>query len=227
MQAGDKLNFIKPFEGQQQELDVSSVEVSEEDVAVLASFLKHFINDRPDNTHSFDILESSGFVKIFESSYKLDMADGSYLHIVVHGSIVDDGISEFGVSVIEHLNDGIYNGGYTYTYNAEGLVRSRAMTDDVDPEAESDPDMDIRKLHFTVSDLYATREELHEMKFSDDPELRAHAEEAQAQLEAEMQFDEMMQAQGFDSQPPFPGELDSLRELIWNAKPFPLHVVTD
>lgn len=223
MQAGDQLNFIEPFSGEPQHSLAESEKISLEDLATLNVVLKRFITDNKENVHSFDVLESYGMVSIDEASYKLEMPDGSYLHVLVFVTKFDQGIIEFGISVMEHLDDAVFNGGYTYIYDAdEGLIRSKALKDD--PGTYDEDDDDIRKLHFTISDLYENREELYDMEQSEDPDVVAHALEARAQLGSEIQFDELMQAQGMDSQPPHPGELEKLRELIWDAEPFPLHL---
>ena len=67
------------------------------------------------------------------------------------------------------------------------------------------------------------REILAEAKRSDDFEEREHAEAAQKRIDEELAFDEIAESMGVDNQRPYPGELEQLRTLIWDARPFPLH----
>lgn len=226
MQAGDSLNFIEPFLGAERVDGASEEKISKEDLAILAQIKEQYIDRQQENVHSFEVFESYGFLTVFEASYRLDMPDGSYLHIVVFGSQVEDGVLDFGISLNEHLVDGVYNGGYVYMYDDEGFVRSTSRADE-EPELDEDGEMsdDHRKLHFMVSDLYESRDALNELKFSDDPELREHAERAEERLAAELEFDEVMKASGFDSCPPPPGELAQVLTLIQDADPFPLHIL--
>lgn len=221
MQAGETLHFIRPFDGVERP-DVQQGVISPEDKIVLSLILKRFINDHVDNVHSFEVLEPSGIVTVFESSYRLDMLDQSYLHIAVFGTQDDGGLINFGVSVSEHLSDGSYNGGHSYIYDKDGLSRSTSLPDfsnEWDEEAEA-----LSKTHFMFSDVYAHGEYLAEAHLSEDADTRAHAETSARLFQEELAFDELVKASGFDSQPPYEGEMETLRQLIWDARPFPLHL---
>lgn len=220
MQAGDTLDFIRPFTGIEQREDECD-KISEADLYVMMQLLNRFINDRAENVHSFAVLEPFGLVTVFEGSYRLDMPDDSYLHVAVYGTQNDDGIIEFGVSVNEHLADGMYNGGHSYLYDFNGLSRSTSAPDLSEELDEEDREM-LRR-HYMLSDHYAEREILAEAKRSDDFEVREHAEAAQKRIDEELAFDEIAESMGVDNQRPYPGELEQLRTLIWDARPFPLH----
>lgn len=224
MQAGDTLDFILPFNGLEKEQNELE-QVSEEDMTVLTLILRRFINEQGENVHSFVTLEPFGLVTVFEASYRIDMEDQSYLHVVVHGSQTDEGFLEFGVSINEHLPDSTYNGGHSYMYDQNGLRRSTSMPD-LSGEL-SEEDRELLRTHYMVSDFYADRELLAEAKRSEDTEDREHAEQIQTMLESELTFDAMSEAAGFDNQPPYPGEMQRVQELIWNARPFPLHLTPE
>lgn len=219
MQAGDRLDFIKPFSGTEHQSDDDGNHVDENDLLVLATFMKRFINDRPENIKSFEILEPFGIITVFESSYKLDMPDDSCLHIVVFGTQTEIGLLRFGISVNEHLPNGAHNGGYSYIYDDEGFLRSYAPAEDAGKTSEDD----ITGF-MMISDMYEFQDALQEQQMSEDIEVQEHARMVQQVMTDELQFDDIMQAAGFDRQPPYPGELEKLRELIWDAKPFPLHL---
>ena len=148
------------------------------------------------------------------------MQDGSYVHILFHGSRTEKGLLDFGISLNEHLDDGTYNGGYAYTCTPDGIRRSTSAPDDETEDASDE----LSKTHFTISDLYHGRDELYSMLLSDDEELKAAAEEQKRLLDQEIQFDEIVHASGYDFLPPYPGELEKVRDLVWNAEPFPLHL---
>ncbi len=224
MQAGETLNFIQPFNGFEQQ-DDDAERVSEKDVEILVLILRRFVNEQQDNVHSFPIFEDDDFITVFESSYRLDMSDGSHLHIVVYGSQNDEGMIDFGVSVNEHLDDGSYNGGHSYLYDRNGLKRSTAVPDlseEIDEE-----DRELLRRYFMPSDHYAEIQYVMNELQSDDPERRLHAEQMKRQLDEVGQFEELAEMSGFDGQPPYPGEMEKVLELISSARPFPLHESQD
>lgn len=223
MQAGETLKFITPFSEAERPQDVSD-KVPDEDVAILSLILKRFINEQQENVNAFEVLEPYGFVTVFEASYRLDMEDESYLHIAVFGTQNDDGLLSFGATVNEHLSDGSYNGGHSYIYDAKGLHRSTSSPDLSD---DSEEGKEYLKTHFMLSDFYAHRDMIEEARLSDDLDDREHAEQEQRRIDDELAFDEITEMSGFDNQPPYPGEMEKLQALIWNARPFPLHATSE
>lgn len=217
MQAGDRLGFIKPFDALGQKAEQAKSE-REGQIAVFGAIMRRLVFDRPDLASSIEVLEETGFVTVFEASYRVDMPDQSYLHILAYGHQDDEGLLDAGVSVVEHLDDGTYNGGYMYTYDAKGVRRST-----VPPDGQDDNlDEEERTRHFSVIDLYAMRDSLMEMEQSDDVMAAVEAASTRAGLEEDAQVGMMMAAAGFDDQHPHEGELERLADLVDQAYHFPL-----
>ena len=217
MQAGDKLDFIRPFDVLQPTTEVSDKE-SQERTLAFAAIMRQLVFDCPERVESFEVFEESGFVTVFEASYRLNMQDGSYLHIVGFGHQDDEGLLDAGVSVIEHTDDGLYRGGYVYTFNVDGVRRTTAYPDDDNSEM-TDED---RRTHFSVADLYQGRNELDDMRLSDDTDEVLAALAMDAQLEEDALMGRLAAEMGADDQLPHQGELEQLADLIKDAYHFPL-----
>lgn len=169
MQAGDRLNFIQPFDPLETEKSSNDAE-KERNVVVFSLILKRLVFDRPELVQSFEVLEESGFVTVFEASYRLDLPDGSHLHIVAFGHQDEAGLLDAGLSVNEHFADGKYNGGYLYEYTADGLRRS---TNHPDAASDDEEDFDEPGMsdYFSIADIYQSRDQLEEAILSDDMEV--------------------------------------------------------
>ena len=155
---------------------------------------------------------------VFEASYRLDMPDGSYLHILGFGHRDDEGLLDAGVSVIEHTDDGIYNGGYVYTCGPDGVRRTTAPPD----REDSGMDEDDRRMHFSVIDLYRQRSQLEELEQSEDITEVMAAIEIRAHLDDDILMGRLAAEMGVDDCPPHQGELEQLAVLINDAYYFPL-----
>ena len=217
MQAGDRLDFIRPFDVFVPKGDMSEDE-RQAQIMAFATIMRQLVFDHPDRATDFQVLEESGFVTVFEASYRLDMPDGSYLHIVGFGHQDDEGLLDAGVSVIEHTDDGVYNGGYVYTLTPDGIRRSRAAKDSDDCDM-SDED---RRMHFSVADLYRGRDELEELEQSEDIDQVMAAIALRAELDDSVMMNQLAADMGADDQPPYEGELEQLANLIKDAYYFPL-----
>jgi hypothetical protein len=222
MQAGDRLSFIQPFKPSELRQEIPADRSDEENLSAFLAMHAHFMSAFPENRNEFETFDASGFVKVTESSFKLDMSDTSYLHIVFFKHEDEEGILDMGISLNEHLNDGIYNGGYMYLLDPDGLCRSTSLPDT--PNDTNPADDGIAGMHFMPSDLYTFRDELVKMKTSDDVEEREHALSTSVMIEQEMTFDEMLFEEGYDNQAPHSGELHKVKELVASARPFPQHL---
>ena len=216
MQAGDRLDFIQPFDVFTPVTDQTDTD-RQIQIAAFATIMGRLAFDRPDLIEAVQVLEESGFVTIFESSHRLDMADGSYLHILAYGHQDDEGLIDAGVSVIEHLPDGTQSGGYIYTYDEKGVRRST-----VPPYEPEEPDQYDTTSHFSVIQMYAPRDELDELAQSDDEETVLDAMRVRAEHEEDVQVSKMMAEAGFDDRYPHDGELEQLADLVQGAYHFPL-----
>lgn len=218
MQAGDKLKFITPFDVFAPKTDPSDSE-REARMDEFAVMMRQLVFDRPENITSFEVLEEAGFVTVFEASYRLDMPDGSYLHIVGFGHLDEEGLLDAGVSVIEHTDDGVYNGGYVYSLKPDGVSRTTAPPD----SENSNMDAEDRRRHFSVADLYQGRDELDQMEQSDIVEEVIEAVETRAALAGDALMARLAVEMGADGLAPREGELARLTDLIKDAYPFPLN----
>ena len=221
MQAGDTLIFIEPFDPSRKSMDRLSDPVDDDDVRILTEIVWWFIKKRPQYVHTFQVSEAVGVLSMSEASYRIDMPDESYLHIAVFTTEDKGHTLEIGVSLGEHSKNGTFCGGYTYLYDAEGVHRSTVPIDSY--TVDDDEDDPVINQHFMVSDLFSSRSDLLELRFSDDQDVRQHGESAAQLIEEELEFDTLATEMGIDNQPPYPGELEKVQALIWDAKPFPLH----
>lgn len=213
MQAGDKLHFVKPFDVQNLSMGLSGNEILAQRTT-FAAIMRALVFDVPQRVHSFDILEQSGFVTVFEASYRLDASDGSYLHILAFGFQNDGGLLEAGISLVEHSRDGADRGGYMYRYDVGGVRRTTIPLDEATAHDQSE--------YFSLARTYKVLSELEDAERSDDLGEKAAADAARADLEAGFQFEEVIAAAGYDDQPPYSGELEQLADLIRDAYHFPL-----
>lgn len=221
MQAGDQLHFIKPFEGTETKLGDDAEFLSEDDAATLAILHHRFVSRNPENVHEFPVVEDAGLISMFESSYKLNMPDESYLHVLTFGSYDENGLLDINIAINEHLANGMLNGGFMYTcLPGEGLTRTRIHADRADDLDDNYAD----PWHFTISSYYELQDEYKELQTSDNPERQQVGKQIEEELHSSDQFREIMKVAGYDDLPPYPGELDQVLQLVWDAEPFPLHL---
>lgn len=218
MQAGDKLDFIRPFDTARTMIDPTDEE-RQNHTAIMGTILQTMVYSRPDLVDSVDLFDEGEFIKVFEVSYRLDGKDGSYLHILVHGQQDEHSLLTAGVSVIEHLDDDSFNGGYMYTLDATGVRRTVVPKD----KDEVEMDDEDRTRPFSVIDLYAQLSELEDLEQSEDTDQMLAAIATRAELEEDAEFGRMAAEAGFDDLPPHDGELEQLAELIVDAYHYPLH----
>lgn len=217
MQAGDRLNFVKPFDTARDTSDPTEEERRDHTI-VMCGILHTMVGSRPENVDSIVLLEESQFITVREASYRLDMPDGSYLHILVYSQEDKGELLAAGIAVTEHLDDGNFNGGYMYTLDPTGVRRSFIPKD----KDEIEMDSQDRTRPFSVIDLCVESAQLEELELSDDFDLRERAVIERAVLEEEVEFSRMAVLAGFDDLPPHEGELEKLAELILGAYHYPL-----
>ncbi|MFY9227810.1 MAG: hypothetical protein WAO28_00575 [Candidatus Microsaccharimonas sp.] len=217
MQAGNRLSFVEPFSLEERK-EISTGAMTE----TLRYFLEmcgKLLKTHDEAVDTAEILEESGFVTVFELSLRVPADDGSYLHVLVFGHKQESALLDLGVSLIEHGPKGEYISGYQYI--AEGIEVRRSSTRATLPDSEDDS-ADDRTLHFSVIDLYAAREELHDIQQSEDEEVRLEAADIWSGLVQEAEFDEWEEEMGFDNQPIDKGELEKVAAVIVSAELFPL-----
>lgn len=174
--------------------------------------------NRPENVDSVKLFDEGEFVTVFEASYRLDMPDASYLHILVHGQQTEHGLLWAGVSVIEHLDDNTFNGGYVYTLDPTGVRRTIIPKDKEDTEMDEED----RTRLFSVINQYAQLSELEDLEQSEDIDEMMTAIALRAELEEDAELGRMAAEAGFDDLPPDEGELEQLAELIMDVYRYPL-----
>lgn len=217
MQAGDRLDFIRPFTTARIETDPTDDERRDHTVA-MGVILQTMLYNRPEYVDSVELFDEGEFITVFEASYRLDMPDASYLHILVHGQQNEHGLLSAGVSVIEHLNDDTFNGGYVYTLDPTGVRRTVVPKDKEDIEMDEED----RKRLFSVIDHYAQLSELEDLEQSEDIDQMMAAIAMRAELEEDAELGSIAAQAGFDDLPPDEGELEQLAELIMDAYHYPL-----
>ena len=217
MQAGDRLDFVQHFNTARTETDPTDDERRDHTVA-MGVILQAMLYNRPENVDSVKLFDEGEFITVFEASYRLDMPDASYLHILVHGQQTEHGLLCAGVSVIEHLDDNTFNGGYVYTLDPTGVRRTIAPKDKEDAKMDEED----RTRLFSVIDQYAQLSELEDLEQSEDIDEMMAAIALRAELEEDTELGRMAAEAGFDDLPPDEGELEQLAELIMDAYHYPL-----
>lgn len=222
MQAGDRLSFVEPFSlDDRKEITTGAMT---ETLRFFLEMCGRLLETHADAVETTEVLEESGFVTVFELSLRVLAEDGSYLHVLVFGHKQASALLDLGVSVIEHEPTGRYISGYQYV--AEGTEVRRSSTRSASSESDDD-ETDTEVLHFSVIDLYAAREELHDIEQSGDEEARREATETWSGVLEESQFDEWEEEMGFDNQPIDKDELEKVAKVIVSAELFPLPRSTD
>ncbi len=215
MQAGDKLEFIKPFQSTQ-EVDAKPEMVDIEAHDIFAALCNELISSYPESVRSKDVLDIDGFRTISETPLKVPFQDGSYLHLLVFREDDEEGILSFGLNVSEHSDEGLFLGGYLYSLDGEGLERSSLTPL---PPSEDDPE-DVDKTHFSVIQTHELVDELSVCEQSEDEDVRQMALEVRNQLEENATFDEWERDLGTDGLQPQLIEVMRLATLFQSAQPY-------
>ncbi|MFZ2126625.1 MAG: hypothetical protein WAV04_03905 [Candidatus Microsaccharimonas sp.] len=217
MQAGDRLStFITPFmfdEGKE-----VSIEKMTETLRFFLEMSVGILQKYADDVDTIEVLEESGFVTVLELSLRVTSSDGSYLHILIFGHKQGTAILDLGISIIEHGPKGEYIGGYQYV--AEGIEVRRSSTRLADSEEEQDEDSTMS--HFSVLDLYASRDELFELMMAEDEETKRIGLETKTAIEQDAELDAWEEEMGFDNQPIAKDELEKVEAILRSAELFPL-----
>jgi len=216
MQAGDKLTFVEPFDPF---LKRPGLEPTEQEEALEEFVLtsKRLLDRFDSSVRSVERLDESGFLTVFELSLKVPAPDDSYLHAVIFGHRDDEGLININLSLIEHDNEAYYRNGYMYTFEDNRILRSSVIADD---ENEELTDIE-RKIHFSVFDIYAGRDELTDLELSENEEAIASAKEVRGILDDWIAFDELEKEMGFDALPVTAFEVKQLDALLRDAIAFP------
>jgi len=207
MQAGEKLSFITPFTGEQHVNDEE-----QETVAQAFLYIQHrLLAIDPTIIKSVERMHTSGFITAVEASYRVTSADGSYLHVLAFEHRNDGGLIDAGISVVEHTNTGVFEGGYIYYLDNDGLIR-----DTCEPSGDEDD-----TTHFSLLELYQDTDTMEILLGQPDDELRHQkALEQKAQLDEDILISALEKEMGLDQQTPTNEEMISLQLLLRHAEPF-------
>jgi hypothetical protein len=215
MQAGEKLEFIKPFHATQEvEVNPEIGDIDERDI--FAGICNELISLYPENVRSKDVLDIDGFRTISEIPLQVAFQDGSYLHILVFRELDDIGPLSFGLTVTEHTDEGILLGGYFYEMSGKELTRSSLTPV---PPSEDDPE-EVDKTHYSVIHWVEAVDKLSMTEQSDDEDMRQMAIEVRAQLEESATFEQWEKDLGTDGLQPQAIEILRLVTLFESAQPY-------
>ena len=212
MQAGESLSFITI----PNELSVPEVRLEEEKEAVwkaFATLVQRVMITYPDSFQSIEQPEESGTVTITEGSFQVAFADGSYIHIVAYGHSDEEGIIDLGLTLVEHSDEGVYLGGYLYDLSDSDVMCSRLYTSTEDDEEDT-------HYHFSLIAIHEGRSEIDSLRFSDNEDVRALAEENWRQVEEASQIGQMEKELGFSSTTPTLEDIEKIEALLSFAVPF-------
>lgn len=169
MQAGEMINFIRPVDVMQRRGTESAPENQERAQKLFVGICHALFEAYPEATEWRTVRHADDAVLVEESMlYVAATHDGSFLHVVPHVSINDEGESRYGLAVLEYAN-GVEqsNNGYLYTLTEEGLVRT--------PLVHGNGKNDSTR--FSIALWHELMDELHDLRESNDPEQREAAEE--------------------------------------------------
>jgi len=207
MQAGEKLSFITPFTGEQHVNDEE-----QETVAQAFLYIQHrLLAIDPAIIKSVERMHTSGFITAVEASYRVTSPDGSYLHVLAFEHRNDGGLIDAGISVVEHTDEGVFEGGYVYYLDNDGLIR-----DTCEPSED-----EVDTTHFSLLGLYQDTDAMEILMGQSDDELQQQkALELKAQLDEDILLSYMEKDMGLDQQTPTSEEMISLQLLLRHAEPF-------
>ncbi len=213
MQAGETLKFIEPFQPSEE----SAIDKNEKEIidAGFTALCFDLLGKYPNNIQVAERLEESGFITVFESSFIVSHSDGSYLHALVFGHNNKGGFIDLGIAIEEHDATNKPTGGYLYSYDASGLIRTRVkQEDDIDDYGE-----DVDVLHFSLLNLYEDADELASIEATGDEYERQYAKETREKLENDVSFEVWGSELGYDGQCPPLQEIKQLIKILEQAVP--------
>jgi len=213
MQAGDKLDFVKPFDPLVERQNLTP-EIRETAILAFVTLCADTMTKFEGDIQSAERFDELGFITGFELSLRSVAKDGSYLHISIFGNRDEEGLVDLGCSVIEHDDEGNYCGGYMYMIDDEGVLRSKSRD-------ESEDDDEDKKSHFNFLEIYEWGNELVDMESSDDESDRLRAAEIRAEVEQDALFDALEEEMGYDRQPVGVDEITQLHRILQDVILFP------
>ncbi len=209
MQAGNFIDFIQPFFGQDGR---DTTEPTEETAVVFQALMLRLCLQHAESLETVDFMdEDTGETEShFEIRLKIDAPkDGSYLYIVLYGSSSpSDPIKDICVNISEHAQDGAMQKSYTYKEYEGKVYRSDNENRDL-----------MRDYHFSYIDFIETYDELLKSKDSEWSAERNLAKEAFDYLSNLNENADLEAAVGLNHLPVDLQEIINLGKLLKYGKP--------
>ena len=203
------LKFVKPF-NQESELHINKTErrmIEERFVALCFSLLDRHVQA----IRSVEEIEESGPINVFEASLIIPSLDSSYLHVLVFGHNNAGGFIDVNIAIEEHDDTKRPSGGYMYSYDATGLIRTK-----VDKEDDIEDDEDV---HFSIIAMYEGSRQLTELELNGSDDERLEAIELREELEQGATLGIWEHEMGYDGRLPSLEEVTHLAEILDYALP--------